>query len=62
MLIVVVEAMAMKSMMALSTVTNLAMMMKGIVITYVPRYVRMVMMALILAMFMVVTQSTYLCW
>lgn len=62
MLIVVVVAMAMKSMMALSTVTNLAMMMKGIVITYVPRYVRMVMMALILAMFMVVTQSTYLCW
>ena len=52
MLIVVVVAMAMKSMMALSTVTNPAMMMKGIVMSLI--------LAMFMVMFMVVTQSTYL--
>ena len=42
---VVVElAMAMMSMMIVLTLTSLAMMMKVAVITYVPTYVRMVMM------------------
>ena len=42
----------MKSMMALSTVTNPAMMMKGIVMSLI--------LAMFMVMFMVVTQSTYL--